>query len=547
VTSTKWPELLYKFDTVRIRDATRLVFNGMERAGLLMGLFGAGKSQVCAVAAAATAAEMARQVRAALWETPTVELRLDWLRNDAERRRLLAWVKRQKFGTRVTLMATCRRVPGGGRFKSGIEGEMFWLAQAREAGCAWCDVEVETLRELPDKTVSGYQMSSKVLLSVHDFKGTPALAREMKAAGHDGVTALKIAAKANTIADSVRLLELARSSTNFVAVPMGEIGLPARILALREGSALAYAPVGEATAPGQVSLHEMMHLYRAHELTRRTRIFGVIGDPVGHSLSPLLHNTGFIAREVDAAYLPFLVHRLKDFLDAVETLGIRGFSVTLPHKETILKYLKECDPLAAEIGAVNTVVVRGDGSLYGSNTDYVGVLLALEDKMPLRGSRVLVFGAGGAARSTAFALAQAGAQVAVCARREQMGKSLARAVNGEFIRRRALRSEEFEAIINATPVGMYPHSKISPLSARELNCRIVMDLIYRPLDTELLRIARKKGITTVSGVDMFLEQGSAQWELWTGKRAPKAAMRRAVLQSLRAEEVPARKSRERRA
>jgi 3-dehydroquinate dehydratase/shikimate dehydrogenase len=508
-----------------------------------MRLFGTGKSKVCAVAAGSTAAEMTRQVRAALRETPTVELRLDWLRSDAERRRFLAWVKRQKFGTRVVLMATCRRMVTGGRFKSGIKGEMYWLMQAKDAGCVWCDVEVETLRELPKRMVRGYGVPSQVLLSMHDFEGTPALTREMKVAEHSGVAAVKLAARANTIADSVRLLELAGRSANFVAVPMGEIGLPARILALREGSALAYAPVGEATAPGQVSLHETLHLYRAHELTRRTRVFGVIGDPVGHSLSPLLHNTGFIARDVDAVYLPFLVHRLKDFLDAVEPLGIRGFSVTLPHKETILKHLKECDPLAAEIGAVNTVVVQRDGSLYGSNTDYVGVLRALETKMRLGGSRVLVFGAGGAARSAAFALARAGAQVAICARREQMGKSLARAVNGEFLGGQALRSEKFEAIINATPVGMYPHSKISPLSARELNCRIVMDLIYRPLDTELLKIARKKGIATVSGVDMFLGQGFAQWELWTGKRAPEATMRRAVLQSLRVEEAPREKSR----
>jgi 3-dehydroquinate dehydratase / shikimate dehydrogenase len=513
----------------------------MEGAEALMGLFGRGKSRVCAVAAAATARDMAGQVWAALRETPTVELRLDWLRSDVERRRLLAWVKMQKFGTRVKLLATCRRVPAGGRFKNGIKEEMYWLKQAREVGFTWCDVEVETLRELPDKTVRGYGVPSKVLLSVHDFNRTPALSRKMMAA--DGIAAVKIAAKANTIADSVRLLGLARSSKNFVAVPMGEIGLPARILALREGSALGYAPVGEATAPGQVSLREMMHLYRAHELTRRTRVFGVIGDPVGHSFSPLLHNTGFFARDVDAVYLPFLVHRLKDFLDAVPALGIRGFSVTLPHKETILKYLKECDPLAAAIGAVNTVVVRGDGSLYGSNTDYVGVLRALEGKMRLRGSRVLVFGAGGAARSTAFALARAGAQVAICSRREQMGKKLARAVHGEFLGRRALRNEKFEVIINATPVGMYPHSKISPLSARELNCRIVMDLIYRPQDTELLKIARKKGIGTVSGVEMFLAQGFAQWELWIGENAPEAAMRRAVLQSLHAEEAPREKSR----
>jgi 3-dehydroquinate dehydratase/shikimate dehydrogenase len=199
--------------------------------------------------------------------------------------------------------------------------------------------------------------------------------------------------------------------------------------------------------------------------------------------------------------------------------------------------------LAAEIGAVNTVVVRGDGSLYGSNTDYVGVLGALETKMRLRGSRVLVFGAGGAARSAAFALARAGAQVAICARREQMGKNLSRAVNGEFVGRRTLRCEKFDVVINATPVGMNPHSKTSPLSGRELNCRIVMDLIYRPQDTELLKIARKKGINTVSGVEMFLAQGFAQWELWTGKRAPEAAMRRAVLQSLRAEKEPRGQSR----
>ena len=515
----------------------------MEGAELLMGVFGAGKSRVCAVAAAATAGEMARQVRTALRETPTVELRLDWLRSDAERRRLLAWVKRQKFDARVRLMATCRRMLAGGKLKGGIKDEMYWLKQAREGGCRWCDIEVETLRELRDKTVRGYGVPSRVLLSVHDFEGTPRLAHQMRAADRDGIAAVKIAARANTIADSMRILGLARRSGNFVAVPMGESGLPARILALREGSALAYAPVGEATAPGQVSLGEMMHLYRAHELTRRTRVFGVIGDPVGHSLSPLLHNTGFIARGVDAVYLPFLVHRLKDFLDVVERLGIRGFSVTLPHKEAILKYLKDCDPLAAAIGAVNTVVVRGDGSLYGSNTDYVGVLQGLEGKMRLRGSRVLVFGAGGAARSTAFALARAGAQVAICSRREQVGIKLARAVNGEFLRRRALRSEKFEAIINATPVGMYPHSKTSPLSTRELNCRIVMDLIYRPLDTELLEIARKKGISTVSGVDMFVAQGFAQWELWTGKNAPQAAMRRAVLRSLRAEHAPREKSR----
>src|SRR5258708_10783931 len=147
----------------------------------------------------------------------------------------------------------------------------------------------------------------------------------------------------------------------------------------------------------------MKHLYRAHKLTGRTGVYGVIGNPIGHSLSPLLHSTGFIARNVDAVYLPFLVPELRDFLQAIAELGIRGFSVTLPHKQTILRRLADCEPLAAEIGAVNTVVVQRDGSLYGCNTDYVGVLRALQKKLPLAGSRVLIFGAGRPARAAGLA------------------------------------------------------------------------------------------------------------------------------------------------
>ena len=185
---------------------------------------------------------------------------------------------------------------------------------------------------------------------------------------------------------------------------------------------------------------------------------------------------------------------------------------------------------------MNTVVVRRDGSLHGSNTDYVGVLRALEKVLPLKGSRVLICGAGGSARAAAFALARAGAAVAICARRESAARSLARAVGAEALPRRALRTEYFDAILNATPVGMHPHASLSPLKPSELNCRVVMDLIYRPQKTELLKLAARKGLATVSGVEMFLAQGFAQWEIWTGRRAPEAPMRRAVLRALAAEE-----------
>ena len=502
-----------------------------------MGPFGNGLRRICAVVAASTAREMSKLVRSALKQTRTVELRLDWLSGDSERARFLDWLGRSQ-PRNATFLATCRRREAGGKFAGGVDRELYWLIQAREAGCQWCDLEVETLRKLPGQCVREYPVPPRVLLSVHDFERTPDLPRSMNPPAHGAVDAVKIAAEARSIRDSVRLLRLARNSRNFVAVPMGKVGLPARVLALRQGSALAYAPVAAATAPGQVSLDEMKHLYRAHTLTQRTRVYGVIGDPIAHSLSPLLHNTGFVARRMDAVYLPFLVRRLDDFLAAVPEFGIRGFSVTIPHKQAVLKHLKECDPLAADIGAVNTVVVRRDGSLYGCNTDYLGVLRALEKKLPIKGSRALLFGAGGAARAAAFALSRAGARVAICARREKAAKELARAVGGEVLPRRALRTEFFDAILNATPLGMHPHIGISPLTPAELRCRIVMDLIYRPQRTHLLKLAAQKGIATVSGVEMFLAQGIAQWEIWTQKRAPEASMRRAVLAALRAEENP---------
>ena len=434
-------------------------------------------------------------------------------------------------------MATCRRILGAGKLAGGAEAELYWLGQAREAGCQWCDLEIETLRELPGQTARTLPIPPRILLSFHNFERTPPLPRRLVHARRGQADAIKIAARALTISDSVRLLRLAHTSNDIVSVPMGEIGLPARLLALREGSALAYAPVSDVTAPGQVSLHDFKRLYRADAITRQTKIYGVIGNPIGHSLSPLLHNTGFVAAKRDASYFPLLVENLKEFLQAIPEFRLRGFSVTIPHKQTIMNYLAQCEPMAEKIGAANTVAVGKDGGLRGSNTDYVGVLRALEGKLRLHDSRVLIFGAGGSARAAAFALTNAGAEVLICARREAVARELAKACGAQVIARKHLLSACFELIINATPVGMYPQAGASALSARELNCKIVMDLIYRPLCTQLLKIAAAKGIGVISGVEMFLAQGFAQWELWMGKAAPEAAMRGAVLAQLRVDEV----------
>jgi 3-dehydroquinate dehydratase / shikimate dehydrogenase len=494
-----------------------------------------GEDKICAVVAAADARGMWAQLEAALRRgrartRKTVELRLDWLKNDREIERFLRELAARK--PRATLIATCRRRAAGGKYRGAIAKQLVHLAEALRAGCGWYDLEIESIRECPPQLLDVLLGEGRRLASAHFFDNFPrdlnGVVREL-AAARSG--AIKIAAQCDSLAAGLRLLRVARAGRNVVAVPMGDAALALRVLAPREGSELSYAPVENATAPGQLSLDQMRDLYRADQLDRRTCIYGIIGDPVAQSLSPAMHNAAFRARRMNAVYLPFLVRRLPDFLAAIEPLGIAGFSVTHPHKQTIMRHLDDCEPLASVIGAVNTVVVRG-GKLYGYNTDYVGVLRTFEPRMRLRGSGILVVGAGGAARAAAFALAQAGAAVSICARRKNRAVDLAKAVHGEVLRRDHLRRKSFDAIVNATPVGMHPSIHDSPLAARDLNCRLVFDMIYRPRVTKLLRLAAHRGIETVSGVEMLVAQGIAQWEIWTGEHAPSSVMRRAAIHVL---------------
>lgn len=509
------------------------------------GIFGADR--LCAVVAARTAAAAIEQLRLAknTAKPRIIELRLDFLSGRREIDTLLSWLSRQAH--KPICIATCRRLPAGGRFKGGIEAEIAILRRAVEAGCRWCDVEIETARLLAPGQLRSNLAPARALVSAHDFRrlpqNLPALVARLEARKGD---AIKLAAACDSLAEVRRLLELVSGRPDVVAVPMGDDMLAARILALRQGSALAYASLSRATAPGQIAFDEIERVYRLRRrfgrssgIHPRTAVYGVIADPVAHSLSPLMHNAGFAVRKKDAVYLPFRVQNLRDFVAAIVPFGIAGFSVTIPHKERILRYLDECDPLAAEIGAVNTVVVRS-GKLCGYNTDFVGVLRAIEKRLPLATSRVLLFGAGGSARAAAFALARAGADVSITARRPQRARALARAVGGEAIDRRQLRRHSFDAIVNCTPVGMHPHGG-SPLERGELNCRLVMDLIYRPLKTELLRQAESRGIPVISGVDMFLAQGIAQWQLWMGEPAPRSVMRRVVIAALQKEEQSSRR------
>jgi 3-dehydroquinate dehydratase/shikimate dehydrogenase len=494
-----------------------------------------GTHKICAVVAAKDAKSMSKQLATALQKTRTVELRLDWLSDDLEIARFLQGLKVRRF--KGVLLATCRRTEAGGRYRGTIARQLVILAEAVSAGCAWYDLEIETASKCPRELLNALLGEARQLTSAHFFDHMPPsltkVAADLRRVGSD---AIKIAALCDSFADSVKLLRFAKTQKNIVAVPMGDTALPARLLALREANALMYGSVEEATAPGQVSLDQMKDVYGAHQLNQKTRVYGVIGNPIAHSLSPVMQNAGFQERGINAVYLPFLVRNLKDFVKAIRPLGIDGFSVTIPHKEAMLKYLDDCDPLAEAIGAVNTVVVRREGKLHGYNTDYVGILRTLEHRVGLKNSRVLILGAGGVARAVAFALTRAGAEIFIFSRRWRPGAELAQAAGGRALRKAALSHDFFDVIVNATPVGMHPLVNDSPLDARELNCRLVFDTIYRPRETKLLQLAAKRGIETVSGVEMFVAQGTAQWELWTRQRAPVAAMRNAVVAGLELEE-----------
>ena len=466
------------------------------------------------------------------------ELRLDALSDLAPMVAVLERLARHR--TRLTLIATCRRRADGGHFAGSASAQLAVLALAARAGCQWVDVDAATLEVFPPALRAALLPPARRIVSFHDFRRTPpspgALERLYQRLDRLDGDRVKISVTARRQRDNVNLLALARRHRRrLIAVSMGTVGLPGRVLALRAGSALAYAALdrGPATAPGQLRWSEMRELYRAHRLKARSRVYGVIGCPILHSLSPAMHNAALAAARLDAVYLPFEVESLGDFLAAVGPLGVAGFSVTHPHKQAILRHLDGIDPLAESIGAVNTVVVRGRGKLYGYNTDYIGVLRTLQRHIRLEGSQVLLVGAGGAARAVAFALATAGAYVCVTSRRPASARRLAKAVGGEAVPRAALRRRVFDAIVNCTPVGQAPETNASPLRREELNCRVLFDLVYNPRETKLLRLGRRRGLTTIPGWQMLVEQGAAQFEIWTGLRAPLAVMHRTVLRSLK--------------
>jgi 3-dehydroquinate dehydratase/shikimate dehydrogenase len=463
------------------------------------------------------------------------EFRLDYL--PAPEQGIAAMRKFLARNADCTVLATCRRHQNQGHFNGSIEQQVKILDAAIEAGAQAVDIEIESAENCVD-SLEALRSRARLVISYHNYGGTPALDTVMRRMLRVAADGYKIVTTAKKPSDNARILALAKtySKTPTILLAMGETGFPTRVLSPSSGGLFTYAAPNsaEGTASGQVSAHQLRHLYRVEKFTKDARIYGVVADPVRHSISPAVHNRAFQARRADAVYLPFLVKpaQLKDFFTLAEKLPLSGFSVTIPHKQKILRYLDLVDPLARRIGAVNTVW-RKAGKWRGTNTDADGVIRPLERHVRLNKSSVLLVGNGGAGRGAAFALKAAGAKLAITGRNIDRVRALANACDAEPLTRDQSIARMFDVLVHSTPLGMYPKVEQSFFEAK-IPAKLVFDMVYNPLDTLLVRMAADQGATPIRGLEMFLEQASRQFEIWTGETAPRAVMEKAALEALEA-------------
>jgi 3-dehydroquinate dehydratase / shikimate dehydrogenase len=462
-----------------------------------------------------------------------VEFRLDHLDCPEHGVKVIREVLKQHPG--CIILATCRRHQNHGKFNGSVEQQLRILDLAVSAGAQAIDVEIETVEAAAEK-LSAFRGRCQIVISYHNFETTPQLEGVLKRMTHFPADAYKIVTAARKPSDNARVLALARANPRapLVVLAMGELGFPTRVLSPAFGGMYTYAaPLAvEGTAAGQVSARLLRHLYRIEKFTRAAKVYGVIADPIRHSISPAVHNRGFQARRLDAVYLPFLVSplQLRDFFTLADKVPVSGFSVTIPHKQKVVRYLDAVDPLARRIGAVNTVW-RKAGKWRGTNTDAAAVLVPLSRHVRPSKASVLIVGNGGAARGAACALIDAGAKVAIVGRNPDRVRALSRICGAEPLLREQAEQRTFDALVHATPIGMYPHVNECFFNGK-IPAGIVFDMVYNPLETLLVRRAREQNKAVVPGIEMFLEQAVRQFEIWTGESAPRSVMEKAALEAL---------------
>ncbi len=476
------------------------------------------------------------------------------------------------------VLATCRRAAEGGHCD---EDETVRVSRLEHVGLSdaidYIDFEYESLRASPNirqkiALVCGSRHGPagrpkrKLILSKHEIEATPpwyTLRFTLDAMGREGADVVKLACRAGSIVDALHMLDALHYSVPArptVALAMGEAGLITRVLARKLGAFLSFAALeeGREAAPGQVSIERMRGLYRWDAIGPETRVYGVIGCPVAHSMSPAIMNAAFAAAGIDAVYLPLRVEpgfeALAAFLTGVlrrPWLHMRGFSVTIPHKQDLLRFVDRRDgvvePLARRIAAANTLVIEpgehldgADAKVSAYNTDYRGALEALCEGLAcrpedLRDTPVAVLGAGGVSRAIVAGLRDWGCRVTIFNRTRDKAEALAAEFGAQARPIEDCARHDARVVVNGTSLGMWPDVDASPLPPEGLAGRpLVFDTVYNPMETRLLREARERGCATVDGVAMFVRQAAAQFELWTGRPAPIDTMRATVIERLSA-------------
>lgn len=462
------------------------------------------------------------------------ELRVDYVPRNLNIRRLIK-------GRPGPVIVTCRREKDGGRYKGAEKERLLILRTAIAEGVEYVDLEEDAAQEIPRYG------NTKRIVSYHNFRETPDdLEAIYKRLANCDADIVKIATMAQTTGDNVRMLRLLKKAhLPTVAFCMGEIGTPTRLLGAKFGSPFTYATFNpeRTMAPGQLSFHDTLHKYHYERINAQTQVFGVIADPVAHSHSPLLHNTLFQKLGINAVYLPFRVPHadLESFFTDATELGIRGLSVTIPHKEEVLKLAVSASDVVREIGAANTLIFS-KAEVKAYNTDYRAAMDCIEKVFPhedkytsMLGRRVMLLGAGGVARAIGYGVKRRSGDVVVCSRSLPKAEELAARLGGRAVAWELRHSVRCDMIVNCTPVGMHPNLDDTPFDGRYFKeGQHVFDTIYNPEQTLFVKQARSARCHVITGVDMFVGQAALQFKYFTGHPAPVDVMRHTLKRAMSA-------------
>lgn len=456
---------------------------------------------LCVTVAAPTLAELRARCDAVVG-ADLIELRLDSVADPDVSGALAGF-------DRARVIVTCRPKWEGGHFSGSESDRKRMLTEALHQGARYVDIELKAGFEDLIRSTNG----RRIVLSLHDFEGVPAdLADRVKAMRSTGAEVVKVAVLASSLSDNLQLLQLKDRTARSVFVGMGEPGIPTRVLAAHFGSCWSYA--GDGYAPGQIAASRMLDEFRFRQIDETTAIYGVVGRPVAHSVSPAMHNAAFNFFGENAVYIPLEAASVDDFLEFADGIRLQGASVTIPFKVDLFRRIADPGETSRAVGAVNTLKRTGD-RWAGRNSDVDGFVVSLRDRgIRIDGLRASIIGTGGAARAVAFGLGERGAKVTVCGRNLEQARSVASLAPNGIAAPLPVKPKSWDLLVNATPVGMYPNVRETPFENGRFDGQIVYDLVYNPIETRFLREAAATGLVTIDGLEMLVAQARHQWKWW---------------------------------